>query len=89
MACNGIMPVAAAAFVLALNAPAAAQPVAEFYRGKNVSVIVGFPPGGGYDANSRVLARHMGRFIPGNPNVVASNMPSCLSFPLRYGDISS
>lgn len=60
---------------LAAAAPAAAQPAAEFYRGKTVTIIVGFPAGGGYDANSRVLARHMGRFIPGNPTVVASNMP--------------
>ncbi len=57
------------------SAPAFAQPVADFYRGKTVSVVVGFPPGGGYDANSRVLARFMGKFIPGNPSVVASNMP--------------
>jgi tripartite-type tricarboxylate transporter receptor subunit TctC len=58
-------------------APAAvfAQSPADFYRGKTVSIVVGFPAGGGYDANSRVLARHMGRFIPGNPTVVASNMP--------------
>ncbi len=65
----------AVALVTASSLPAAAQPAADFYRGKTVSVIVGFPPGGGYDANSRVLARHMGRFIPGNPTVVASNMP--------------
>lgn len=64
------------AFVTALTTmPATAQSPADFYRGKTVSIIVGFPAGGGYDANSRVLARHMGRFIPGNPTVVASNMP--------------
>ena len=54
---------------------ALAQSAADFYRGKTVSIVVGFPAGGGYDANSRVLARHMGRFIPGNPTIVASNMP--------------
>lgn len=57
------------------NMPVRAQSPADFYRGKTVSIVVGFPAGGGYDANSRVLARHMGRFIPGNPSVVASNMP--------------
>jgi tripartite-type tricarboxylate transporter receptor subunit TctC len=54
---------------------ASADPVADFYRGKTVTLIVGFPPGGGYDANLRVLSRHIGRFIPGQPNVVVSNMP--------------
>lgn len=56
-------------------APAAAQSVAEFYRGRTVSLIAGFPPGGGYDAYVRILARHYGRFIPGEPTVVPSNMP--------------
>jgi tripartite-type tricarboxylate transporter receptor subunit TctC len=60
-----------------LLAPAAAQAeaVADFYKGKTLSLIAGFPPGGGYDTYVRVLARHYGRFIPGQPNVVASNMP--------------
>ena len=58
-----------------IGSAALAQAPADFYRGKTVTVVVGFPAGGGYDANSRVLARHMGRFIPGNPTVVASNMP--------------
>ncbi|MDB5509481.1 MAG: hypothetical protein JWL93_1950 [Hyphomicrobiales bacterium] len=54
---------------------AAAQTPAEFYKGKTITLLIGFPPGGGYDANARVLARHMGRFIPGNPTIVPSNMP--------------
>jgi tripartite-type tricarboxylate transporter receptor subunit TctC len=60
-----------------LLAPAAAQAeaVADFYKGKTLSLIASFPPGGGYDTYVRVLARHYGRFIPGQPNVVASNMP--------------
>ena len=49
--------------------------VADFYKGKSITLIVGFPPGGGYDAYTRVLARHLGRFVPGHPNVVVSNMP--------------
>jgi tripartite-type tricarboxylate transporter receptor subunit TctC len=52
-----------------------AQTVADFYRGKTISLIAGFPPGGGYDTYVRVLARHIGRHIPGNPSVVPSNMP--------------
>lgn len=67
---------AAGALALAATAGAAhAQTAEEFYKGKTVTILIGFPPGGGYDANARMLARHMGRFIPGNPTVVASNMP--------------
>ena len=55
--------------------PAQADGVADFYNGKTVSLIAGFPPGGGYDTYVRVLSRHYGRFIPGQPAIVASNMP--------------
>src|SRR5262245_34650236 len=48
-----------------LLAPAAAQ---DFYRGKTVNVVVGNAAGGGYDLYARLLARHMGRYIPGEPN---------------------
>src|SRR5262249_17574811 len=46
-----------------------------FYKGKTVHVIVGFTPGGGYDLYARVLARHIGRHLPGEPNVIVENMP--------------
>jgi tripartite-type tricarboxylate transporter receptor subunit TctC len=62
-------------FVLALTSPAHAQSVEEFYRGKTVTIQVGFTAGGGYDLYARVLGRHMGRHIPGNPQVVVQNMP--------------
>lgn len=45
-----------------------------FYRGKVLRVIVGFPPGGGYDTYTRLLARHWGKYIPGNPTIVVDNM---------------
>ncbi len=48
---------------------------AEFYRGKVVRIVVGFPPGGGADVYSRILARYLGRSIPGNPTVAVTNMP--------------
>lgn len=48
---------------------------ANFYRGKVVRIVVGFPPGGGADVYSRLIARHIGSFIPGNPTVAVSNMP--------------
>jgi tripartite-type tricarboxylate transporter receptor subunit TctC len=65
----------ALAVVPSAAAAAKADAVADFYRGKTVSLIAGFPPGGGYDTYVRVLARHYGRFLPGQPTVVASNMP--------------
>jgi len=62
--------------ILALTMPrAAAQGVADFYRGKRVNLIVSYGPGGGYDVYARVLARHMGKYIPGNPAIVVQNMP--------------
>src|SRR5262245_1661502 len=66
---------ATALCLLAASIPAQADAVADFYKGKTVSLIAGFPPGGGYDTYVRVLARHYGRFIPGQPLVVASNLP--------------
>jgi tripartite-type tricarboxylate transporter receptor subunit TctC len=54
---------------------AKADPVADFYKGKTVKIIVGFAPGGGYDIYGRLAAEHLGRFIPGNPTVIVENMP--------------
>ena len=54
---------------------ARAQSVEEFYRGKTISMIVSSSPGGGYDALSRAVSRHLGKHMPGNPNVVVRNMP--------------
>lgn len=54
---------------------AAADPVAEFYAGKTIRVLIGFTTGGGYDIYARTLARHMGRHIPGRPSLVPQNMP--------------
>ncbi len=49
--------------------------VEEFYRGKQIRLIIGEGPGGGYDTYARLLGDHMGKFIPGNPKIVAQNMP--------------
>jgi tripartite-type tricarboxylate transporter receptor subunit TctC len=54
--------------------PAAADEVADFYKGKTVSVVVGHETGTGFDIYSRALARYLGRHIPGNPNLVVQNM---------------
>src|SRR6202162_4251373 len=47
---------------------------ADFYRGKTLSMIVGFAPGGGVDTQARTIARHLVRFIPGQPGVIVQNM---------------
>jgi tripartite-type tricarboxylate transporter receptor subunit TctC len=52
-----------------------AQGVADFYRGRNVSLIISSGPGGGYDTYSRTLARHINRHVPGRPGIVTQNMP--------------
>jgi tripartite-type tricarboxylate transporter receptor subunit TctC len=56
--------------------PALLQPghAQEFYAGKTVRIIVGFPAGGGFDTYSRVLARHMPKYIPGSPSIVVDNV---------------
>jgi tripartite-type tricarboxylate transporter receptor subunit TctC len=61
--------------VPSMTAAAGADSVADFFAGKTISLVVGFPPGGGYDAYTRVLARHYGRFVPGHPSMFPSNMP--------------
>ena len=47
----------------------------DFYKGKTIRLIVATTPGGGFDAYSRMLARHIGKHIPGNPTFVVENMP--------------
>jgi tripartite-type tricarboxylate transporter receptor subunit TctC len=53
----------------------AAASVADFYRGKTVTLFVGYGPGGGYDVIGRLVARHLGKHMPGAPAVVVQNMP--------------
>jgi tripartite-type tricarboxylate transporter receptor subunit TctC len=53
---------------------------ADVFAGKTVHMIIGFGPGGGYDLWGRTVARHIGRHLPGKPNVVAQNMPGAGSF---------
>jgi tripartite-type tricarboxylate transporter receptor subunit TctC len=66
----------ACAIAFVLPGPAAAQDaVAEFYKGKQVAITVGFGSGGSASLYSQVLARHMGRHMPGNPNFVVQHMP--------------
>lgn len=55
--------------------PAAADDVADFYKGKTVRLVIGYGAGGGYDVYAKMLARFIGEHIPGNPTVIAQNMP--------------
>src|ERR1700710_362523 len=65
----------AMACLLATAANAAAQDSVEaFFKGKQIAVVVGSSPGGGYDTYARLLARHFGGTVPGNPTVVVQNM---------------
>jgi tripartite-type tricarboxylate transporter receptor subunit TctC len=67
---------AAALTVLAgITASARADTVADFYKGKQISLIIGTSAGNDYDFRARLLARHMGRYIPGEPTIVPRNMP--------------
>jgi tripartite-type tricarboxylate transporter receptor subunit TctC len=61
--------------VLTLHHPAAANEVEDFYRGRTLTVLISYTVGGGYDLYGRLLARYIGKHIPGNPSVVPENMP--------------
>src|SRR5262245_35131469 len=54
--------------------PASSAGVEDFYKGKTVSLLIGYSVGGGYDAYGRLVARHLGKHIPGNPTIVPQNM---------------
>src|SRR5215831_17000809 len=62
----------------------------DFYKGKTITIVVGFSPGGGYDVNARAVARHIGKHIPGNPTVIVQNMPGAGSLTsVRYLDATA
>ena len=70
------------AIALIASTVARAQSVEEFYRGKTFYMLIGTEPGGAYDAYARLLGRHIGRHIPGEPVVVSQNMPGAASLVL-------
>ena len=55
--------------------PCAAQEVADFYKGKQIAIVVGFTPGGSSSLYAQALARHMGRYLPGSPNLIVQHVP--------------
>jgi tripartite-type tricarboxylate transporter receptor subunit TctC len=63
------------AALLAGGAARAADDVAAFYKGRTINVVIGTSAGGGYDLYARVLAKYMGRHVPGDPTMVPQNMP--------------
>ena len=63
------------AFSLSSQPACAQSSIADFYKGKTITIGVGGTAGGGYDIDARVLSRHLGRFIPGNPSIVVQNVP--------------
>jgi tripartite-type tricarboxylate transporter receptor subunit TctC len=60
--------------IAAIPERAQADAVSDFYRGKTVTIIVGYTAGGGYDLYARALGRHMGKHLPGNPNFIVQNI---------------
>ena len=67
--------IAAAAFAAATSM-ACAEPIEDFYRGRQIQLIIGVGEGGGYDLSARLAAMHLSKFIPGNPTIVPRNMPA-------------
>ena len=68
--------VAAGVFLaIMLAAPVHSDSVSDFYEGRQVRLLIGYSAGGGYDTYARLLARHLGKHIPGNPTIVPQNMP--------------
>jgi tripartite-type tricarboxylate transporter receptor subunit TctC len=75
----GIAAAIATAILLSIT-PTHAEPVADFYRGKTLRMLIGYGPGGGYDIYGRLVAEFLPRYLPGNPTIVTQNMPGAGSF---------
>lgn len=82
---QAVMAGATAAIAALGLVPAAAVAQVDFYKGKTITVVVGYSPGGGYDSYARTLARYFGKNVPGSPNVIVQNMPGAASLQaVRY-----
>jgi tripartite-type tricarboxylate transporter receptor subunit TctC len=69
-----VLAIVVASALLVAMAGARADSVADFYRGKTINVVIGYSPGGGYDTYARLVARFIGRYIPGNPTLQPQQM---------------
>jgi len=74
-----LMTLVAALAVVVQTPPTSAEPVESFYRGRTITLIVGADVSGEYTTSARLLARHLGRHIPGNPTIIIQNMPGASS----------
>lgn len=70
-----VFAILAAGILPTLAVPASAETPEEAFKGKTVTFYVGLSPGGGYDINARLVAKYIGKYIPGHPSVVVKNMP--------------
>jgi tripartite-type tricarboxylate transporter receptor subunit TctC len=85
-----LLVVAVLAGVLAAGVAQSALAQDGFYRGKTVTIVVGYSAGGGYDQYARLVARYLGRHIPGQPSVIVQNMPGAASMTsVRYLDANA
>src|SRR5882672_11792593 len=82
MMARRILSVLATLLVMLCVHPAAADTIADFYRGKTITCFIGYGVGGGYDLFARTISRHMPRHIPGNPTILPVNMPGASSLVL-------
>jgi tripartite-type tricarboxylate transporter receptor subunit TctC len=78
----GARGIAAVVLACAAVSPASAQAPADFYKGRNVELYIGYSVGGAYDLYARTIARHLGKHIPGNPTIVPKNLEGAGSLRL-------
>ena len=80
-----------AAFALLWGVNASAQETRDFFQGKQLNLVVGISPGGGYDQYARLLARHYGKYLPGQPTTIVRNMPGAgsLNAVLYTADVAA
>lgn len=69
-------------FFAAFSGAVSADPEADFFKSHEVTVYIGYAPGGGYDLQCRIFAAHLGKHLPGNPTVIAKNQPGAGSLRL-------
>ena len=80
LSCAVRLALVAAAVSVSAVMDVTAEPIADFYRGKTIRMIIGYGPGGGYDLYGRLVAEFLPRHIPGNPTILPQNMPGAGSF---------
>jgi tripartite-type tricarboxylate transporter receptor subunit TctC len=86
--CERAISIAAVLSMAIVAWPAAAEE--SFYKGKTVTIVVGFSAGGGYDQYARLVARHISKYIPGNPSFIIQNMPGAATLTaVRYLDATA